>query len=136
VCLGLDSGNHLVYSSGACGTGAGSSVDSVTTGIAAAGTTQGTATTISSQQNYVATGANCASFPTCSGSAGVILNGSLLAAGTHVYVTNEDATNALVLYPPSGDTINLLAANTPIYIQANQTAHLISKSASALRTVP
>jgi hypothetical protein len=115
----------------------GASAATVTTGIAAAGTTQGTATTISSQQNYVATGANCASYPTCSGSAGVILNASLVSAGAHdVYVVNEDPTNALVMYPPSGDTIDNTAANTPLYIQANQTAHLIFKSSSAMRLVP
>jgi hypothetical protein len=128
----LDASNNVIKIS--C---PGTSAATVTTGIAAAGTTQGTATTISSQQNYVATGANCASFPTCSGSAGVILNASLVSTGAHdVYVVNEDATNALVMYPPSGDTIDNLAANTPVYIQANQTAHLIFKSSSAVRLVP
>jgi hypothetical protein len=136
VCLGLDAGKNLLANPGACGTGSGGGIDSVTTGIAAAGTTQGTATTISSQQNYVATGANCASFPTCSGSAGVILSASLLAAGTHIYVTNEDATNGLLIYAPSGATINNQAANTPLPIQANQTMHFISKSTTALRSVP
>jgi hypothetical protein len=67
----------------------------------------------------------------------VILNASLVSAGAHdVYVINEDATNGLLIYAPSGATINNQAANTPLPIQANQTMHFIFKSTTAVRSVP
>lgn len=119
-------------------TGGAAANDTVTTGIAAAGTTQGTATLISSQQNYVATGANCTTYATtgCAGNAGVRIDSVQMVAGNHLYVINEDANNALNVYPPSGDTINLFSVNLPYALQANNTAHFIVKSSSALRLVP
>jgi hypothetical protein len=136
VCLGLDSGNHLVYNTGACGTG---NLDTVTTGIAAAGTTQGTATSFSTQQNYVATGANCTpdvSGSCAAGSAAVIANASLMVAGQHFNITNKDTSFGILFYPPSGDTINGQSANTPITIAPKTTARFNVESSSALWSVP
>jgi hypothetical protein len=136
-CLGLDSGNHVVLNAAACGSGS-SSLDTVTTGIAAAGVTLAAATTLTTNQNYVATGANCTTPQTsCAGTAAVKIATALMVAGQHVYVTNEDPTNALLVYPDTtGHTINNGAAGVGITVQANQTAQLLVKSTTALRTVP
>lgn len=64
--------------------------------VAAAGTNQGTAASLANCSNVV-TGA--------SGANGVILP-TPKAAGQRVSVYSSAATNALLVYPPSGGTIN------------------------------
>ncbi len=69
--------------------------------VAAAGTTQGTATAITTDAVEV-TGAD--------GTKGVMLKNT--TAGI-ISVWSSDATNSLNVYPPSGATINALAADAP-----------------------
>ena len=107
-------------------------VDTVTTSIAAAGTSSGTATSAPSQQNYVASGANCSTYPTCSGTAGVILASALMIQGNHACVKNEDLAKALTIYPPSGVSIDQLTANTPLFLNANTKVCFQMKTTTAL----
>lgn len=79
--------------------------------LAAAGTNQGTAAAITSSIVTV-TGA--------SGSNGVILPSAM--PGDEVTVYSSAATNALLVYPPSGAAINAASANAA-YSQTAQTAH-------------
>ena len=78
------------------------------TGMSAAGTTQGTATTLYSQNSDVGTVA--------SGS-GVILN-PVIQVGTEQSVFNSGA-NPLNIYPPSGFQINALTTNGAIILPIN-----------------
>ena len=81
---------------------------STTNAISAAGTTQGTATLLTTDLNNVTTVA---------AGAGVIL--PALGAGGRIVVISSGA-NALLIYPPSGATIDGLAANTAISIPSGQ----------------
>ena len=77
------------------------------TSVSAAGTTQGTATTLTASFNAVTTVA---------ASSGVILyDGSL---GDSIIVYNGGA-NALTVYPPVGDAINQIAANGGVLLATN-----------------
>ena len=78
------------------------------TGISAAGTTQGTATTLFAQENEVTTVAS---------GAGVIIN-PLFAPGEAMSVLNLGA-NALMVYPPSGMKINALPTNQGMQLGLN-----------------
>jgi hypothetical protein len=78
------------------------------TGISAAGTTQGTATALVNADTVVGTVA--------SGS-GVVLS-STTTGGDEQSIYNAGA-NALKIYPPSGATINNLAANAPMLLAVN-----------------
>ena len=80
----------------------------VETGISAAGTTQGTATTLYAQNSDVSTVA--------SGS-GVILN-PVIQVGTEQSVFNS-GSNPLNIYPPSGFQINALPTNGAIILPIN-----------------
>lgn len=75
------------------------------TGIAATGTTQGTATALTAADNFVSTVA---------AGAGVILSAST-TGGDEQSVYNAGA-NVLKVYPPSGAAINQLAANAPVLL--------------------
>ncbi len=101
-------------------------LDTVTTGIAAAGTNQGTATALSAIQNYVNT--------TVDGTKAVRIAASLMVAGRHIFVTNEDATHSLPCFPDTGLVIDNLSANTAVLIPPNTCLQLIVKSTTALRT--
>ncbi len=78
------------------------------TALSAAGTTQGTATTLTNAVNFLGT---------VSSGAGVILspNGT---AGDCQFVFNGGA-NAVKVYPPSGAKINALATNAGVLVAPN-----------------
>ena len=80
----------------------------VATSVSAAGTTQGTATELTSADSEVTT---------VSAGTGVVLS-SQLAAGDEQSVFNAGA-NALKVYPPSGMKINSLAANAAMTLGTN-----------------
>lgn len=117
---GTTPGGHLVG-------GIGFTNDTVATGVAAAGSNQSGATAVSKQQNYV-TGA--------SGTNGVKIAAAVMVAGAHIFITNEDTTNDLLVYPDSGVSINSLSANAPITCGPDTTLHFIMKSTTQLRSVP
>lgn len=83
---------------------------SVTTGISAAGTNQGSATGITANINVVSTVAS---------GTGVILNG-VTSIGCPVIVYNG-GVNPLIVYPNSGQSINSLPANTGHVLNKNTT---------------
>ena len=78
------------------------------TGISAAGTTQGTATALTSAVNFLSTVA--------SGS-GVVLSSSA-AGGDCQFIFNGGA-NPVKVYPPTGAKINGLATNAPAVVGVN-----------------
>lgn len=80
----------------------------VASGISAAGTTQGTATELTSEDNEVSTVAS---------GAGVVLN-RLLTAG-EVHTVFNSGANALKVYPPSGMSINALTVNAGMLLPTN-----------------
>lgn len=88
---------------------------SISTGLTAAGTTQATALPLTSAHNIVGT--------TAVGT-GVIL-ASNLGITDKVYVKNEGA-NALLVYPPSGGTINGGSANAAVSVAAAAGAWLLT----------
>lgn len=81
-----------------------STVDHVTTGISAAGATQGTATLLADTVNVVTVVAAAAD--------GVIL--PVTVAGTGYYVYNDDSADTLNVYPPSGGEINRAGTDTAV----------------------
>ncbi len=70
--------------------------------VTAAGTTQGTATTLTASNNYISTVA---------AGTGVILNSDEIASEVDIF---NGGANALKIYPPTGANINQLAANAGI----------------------
>ena len=83
--------------------------------VAAAGTTQATATPIvSSLSNVTTVGAG----------SGVILPAGSGAA--RMVVFNNQATNALLVYPPLGGTIGAGAANAGFSVPANKAVWLVT----------
>jgi hypothetical protein len=102
-------------------------VDTITIGITAAGTNQGTATALTTLQNYVNT--------TVDGTKGVRIAASLMVAGKHIFVANEDATHSLPCFPDTGLVIDNLSANTSVLIPPNTCQHFLVKTTTALRTV-
>jgi len=83
--------------------------------VTAAGTTQGTATTVYGD-NVIVT--------TCPASAGVVLStDSGFGPGDDVFVANQGA-NACLVYPPSGAQINALAVNAGFSVAAGKSALL------------
>jgi hypothetical protein len=99
-----------------------SAIAGVGTGISAAGSNQGTATVLTNQMNTVTT------VPL---GAGVVLPTPV--AGQDIFVSNQGA-NPLAVYPPSGDTIDALAANTPFMMAPGTTVEWMATSASAFST--
>lgn len=83
-----------------------------TSTIAAAGNSQGTATAVTASLTTV-TGAD--------GTKGVILPAAL--PGDTVRIYSSAATNALIVYPPSGAAINAASANAS-YSHTAQTEHI------------
>ena len=88
--------------------------------LSAAGTTQGTATELVNADSELTTVA---------AGAGVVLS-SGLASGDQQTVFNAGA-NAVKIYPPSGMSINALAANAPMTLATN--TGVIFKCISATR---
>ena len=73
------------------------------TGLAGAGTTQGTATALSYSTN---------SFTTVAAGSGAVLSSD--AIGGDSQLVYNGGANALKVYPPSGAQINGLGANNPV----------------------
>lgn len=96
---------------------------SIATGIAAAGTTQATATALTKTINIVSTVA---------ASQGVRLPAP--EAGEFVLVANQGA-NALSVYPSTGHTINNLAANTALSQAADSRRLFFAATASAWHSI-
>jgi hypothetical protein len=96
----------------------------------AAGTTQSSATAIP-----VSTTGTGGFIEVTGGTGGVRWDTPGLQTGAHVYVRNS-TTNIVNLYPPTGGTINGLAANTPISVMPDTTASLLGFSSSRIITVP
>jgi hypothetical protein len=97
-------------------------IRSVGTGISAAGSTQGTATSISKEINIVSTVAS---------GAGVILPA---VAGAVITITNTSA-NSLLVYPASSAAINSLAANAGFTQGAGSTLQFIAPTTTQYYTV-
>lgn len=87
--------------------------------IASAGSTQGTATAITSSL-VTATGAT--------GATGVILPAAM--PGDSVTVYTSAATNALLVYPPTGAAINAASANAAYSLAAQTAKRFICLSAT------
>jgi hypothetical protein len=85
-------------------------VQDVGTSISAAGTTQGTATSLTNATNVLST--------VTSGAGCVLL--STAGVGDEQLVFNGGA-NAVKIYPPSGMKINSLPADTAVYLGTNST---------------
>jgi hypothetical protein len=107
-------------------------VDTVTAGITANGTTQATATSLTTTQNYVAVvGANGA----------VKIGAGLMIPGNKIWITNEQYVNALNVFGDLGVVINGEAANASISIPTaippyrNTTIFLV-KDSNHLSSVP
>lgn len=77
-------------------------------GLAAAGTTQATATV----QQF-----DNSEYTTVGSGSGVVLNSSN-APSDEILIANAQPTNALLVYPELGSTINALSANTAFSIPA------------------
>ena len=81
------------------------------TGLAAAGTTQATATALVNDLNEVVT--------VSSGSNSVLLPDP--GVGAEIIVRNAQGSSALLVYPPTGQSIDIGAANNPLSMGANST---------------
>ena len=99
-------------------------ITGVTTGISAAGTTQGTATALSKAISVVST--------VSSGANGVVLPAAV--AGMSIYITNSSA-NTLNVFPASGGAINTGATNASYSQPAGSTVHYIAPTTSQWYTV-
>ena len=98
-------------------------IRSVGTGIAAAGTTQGTATALTKEINIVST---------VSAGNGVVLPTAV--AGMVLTITNSSAT-ALLVYPATSGQINALGANTGLSQPASATLQFIAPTSTQWYTV-
>ena len=98
-------------------------INSVQTGITAAGTVQGNATVLGNTINIVTT---------VTSGTGVILPSPI--AGMTIYITNTSA-NSLSVYPAVGNAINSLGTNTSFSQPATATIHYIASSTSQWYTV-
>jgi hypothetical protein len=87
----------------------GASIDAITTGIVANGTTQATATGLTTAQNYVAI--------VGVGGSVKILN-VMMIPGNKIWIVNEQNVNALNVFGDAGVVINGQPANTSISIPA------------------
>jgi len=95
----------------------------VTTNISANGTTQGTATGLTTEINIVSA---------VNSGTGVILPAAV--AGTVVYITNNSA-NSLLVYPQINGIINSQAANTAFTQGANATLQYMAPTTSQWYTI-
>lgn len=100
-------------------------VDSVSAGLTAAGTAQGSCLNLTSQQNYIGTVA---------AGTGVCLPAA--ATGIHAFVCNEGANPLSVYAPAGGTTINSLSSIGLVPVAVDTCMQFIGKSSSAWRSVP
>lgn len=92
------------------------SVGTVSTGLTAAGTTQGTATVLLNEDNHV--------FTTVAFGSGAVIQASYFAAGDTIRVANY-GLNPLALYPALGGAISNGAVNAAIAIASGAQANLV-----------
>lgn len=87
--------------------------------VAAAGTSQGTGTPITTSLNIVtgASGTNAVVLPSCQ-------------VGDSVLIYSSAATNALLVFPDSGSSINALSANASYSLPAQKSCQLVRISAT------
>ena len=97
---------------------------SLTTSISAAGTNQGSATSLTSDYNVIST---------VGSGQGVILPVTSSPYGRSVTVINNGA-NALLVYPPSSGTIDSAATNTPVTLPISGQLTVFSASSTAWLT--
>ncbi len=90
-------------------------VGTVSNTLTAAGTTQGTATTLLNEDNHV--------FTTVAAGTGAVIQADYFAIGDCIRVSNYGA-NALKLYPASGGAISNGSVNAPISIAVGGQANL------------
>ena len=93
-------------------------INSIQTGISAAGSTQGTGTALANTVNIVSTVAS---------GAGVVLPTAV--AGMTVYITNTSA-NSLLVYPATGAVINELSTNAGYSQATKATIHYVAASST------
>lgn len=98
-------------------------VGGVANGLSAAGTNQGTATSIAGQFN---------TFSTVGATQGAILAGGI---GLPQTIWNQGA-NALLVYPPASSQIDGLGTNNPTTISTLSSGSYVSVSATQVRTLP
>ena len=85
-------------------------VGTVSAGLTAAGTTQGTALTLTLEDNHI--------FTTVAAGTGAVIQAGQYAPGDHIRVANYGA-NALAVYPASGGKISNGSANAAVSIPVN-----------------
>jgi len=95
-------------------------VDAPNVAVSAAGTTQGTATLLTTDFNKVTTAAL---------NSGVILPATNLNQGDQYIVANHGA-NALAVYPPTGHSLGTLAANAAATVAVGKFATFIYAGSS------
>jgi hypothetical protein len=99
-------------------------ITGVTTGITAAGTTQGTGTSLTKAINIVST--------VTAGANGVVLPTAV--AGMSVYITNNGSTEVNV-YPATGAAVNAGATNAAYSQPVGATVHYIAPTTTQWYTV-
>ena len=105
---------------------AGGGYDTVAAGVAAAGTTQDTATETNAQFTEVTAGPS---------GAGIRFAVALMIAGNCCKVRNA-TTVPLRVWPPAGVAINSHAVNTSVAVPAHTTSQCEMLSATQIYTVP
>lgn len=98
--------------------------DSVTTGIAAAGSNQGTATALTTDLNFVTAVAAAADGVIC----------PTLPTGRYIVVYNDDSADALNVYPPVGSQIDALGVNNPYSLPFGKSQIFRAATATLLRS--
>ncbi len=87
--------------------------------LTAAGTTQGTALSITADVNFVST---------VGASSGVIIYNGVI--GDSVFIMNDGGANPLTVYPPVGGKINNLATNAGFTLAANTPVWVLKVTAT------
>lgn len=94
-------------------------VSTVATALTSAGTTQGTALSITADVNFVSTVA--------AGSGVILYNGMI---GDSVFIMNDGDADALTVYPPVSGKFNNLATNAGFSLPANTPVWCIKVTAT------
>ncbi len=119
---GLGAGVATALASAPSATGGLEKTFTATTAVSAAGTTQGTATALTSTSDN-----QLFEVTTVAASSGVVLPTS--TASLHILIVNRGA-NTLAVYPASTGTINGGSASAAIFVGAGQPVWLVAKDAS------